>query len=138
MANTQALPVGISLPFSIDEFGNVAVTTNQGAIWSHKVRSVIGTALKERIFRPDFGTQIPSRMFDSADVVINAINADVGAAFSKYLTTLSLNKVEVNYDDFENIISIEILYTLPDDTQQSVTIGIASIDGNKIISEVIL
>lgn len=138
MTNTQSLPVGISLPFSIDEFGNVAVTTNQSAIWSHKVRSVIGTAIKERLFRPDFGTQIPTRLFDSAETVIDAINSDVGAAFSKYLTTLGLDEVLVNYDESENIISLEIIYSLPDNTQQSVTIGIASIDGNKIISEVIL
>lgn len=138
MANSQALPVGIAFPFSIDEFGNVASTTNQNTIWANKVRSVIGTVLKERLFRPDFGSNIPNRMFDSVDVVIDAVNSDVGSAFSKYLPTLGLTEVLINYDDFDNVTTVEILYTLPDETQQSVTIGIASIDGNKIISEVIL
>lgn len=136
MASSQSYPVGISLPFTIDEFGNVASTTDQKRIWANKVRSVVGTVLKERLFRQDFGTSIPTRLFDSVDAVTEVVTGDIASAFSRYLTSLGFNNAAVNYDDLDNVISIEISYSLPDDTEQSVVLGIASIDGNNIISEV--
>lgn len=137
MTTSQSYPVGISLPFTIDEFGNVASTTDQKRIWANKVRSAVGTVLRERLFRQDFGTSIPTRLFDSVDAVTEIVTGDITAAFSRYLPTLGFNNATISYDDLENIISIEISYSLPDDTEQSVVIGIASIDGNNIISEVI-
>lgn len=136
MTISQSYPVGISLPFTIDEFGNVASTTDQKRIWANKVRSAVGTVLRERLFRQDFGTSIPTRLFDSIDAVTEIVTGDVTAAFSRYLPSLGFNNATINYDDLENIISIEISYSLPDDTEQSVVLGIASIDGNNIISEV--
>lgn len=137
MANSQLLPVGISLPFTIDEFGSVGSTTNQKIIWANKVRSVVGTVLRERLFRQDFGTSIPTKLFDSIDAVTDIVTGDITAAFTKYLPSLSFNNATINYDNLENVISIEILYGLPDDTEQSLTLGVASIDGTNIISEVI-
>lgn len=137
MTSIQSYPVGISLPFTIDEFGNVASTTDQKRIWANKVRSAVGTVLRERLFRQDFGTSIPTKLFDSVDAVTEVVTGDITAAFSRYLPSLGFNNATISYDDLENIISIEVSYSLPDDTEQSVVLGIASIDGNNIISEVI-
>jgi phage baseplate assembly protein W len=137
MTNSQLHPVGISLPFTINEFGSVSSTTDQRRIWANNVRSVIGTVLRERIFRQDFGTSIPTKLFDSVDAVTEVVSGDITSAFTRYLPSLSFNTATINYDDLENVISIEVLYGLPDDTEDAVTLGVASIDGTNIISEVI-
>ena len=51
--------IAMSLPFSIDPYGKVSSTTDQKKIWADKVRSVLGTALRERVMLPTFGTLIP-------------------------------------------------------------------------------
>jgi phage baseplate assembly protein W len=131
-------PIAISFPFRIDEFGNVATSTDDRRIAADRVRAVVGTSLGERVFRPDFGTTIPSRVFDSVEVVEELIKTDIGRAFSKYLTTLTLSDVLIAYDDRQNIIEVEVLYQLPDNTDGAVTIGIANILNNEIIREELL
>jgi phage baseplate assembly protein W len=46
----------IALPFSVDPYGKVTVASDQSKIWADRVRSVIGTFLRERVMRPEFGT----------------------------------------------------------------------------------
>lgn len=135
---SSVTPIAISLPFRIDEFGNVATTTDDQKIAADRVRSVVGTAIGERVYRPDFGTTIPSRLFDSAEVVEELISSDIGRAMSKYLPTISLSEVIVRYDDRENIIEVEVLYQLPGGVDSSTTIGIADILNNEIIREELL
>lgn len=131
-------PISISFPFRIDEFGNVATTTDDKKIAADRVRAVVGTAIGERVFRPDFGTTIPSRVFDSVEIVEELIRTDIGRAFSKYLTTLTLSDIVINYDDRENIINVEVFYQLPNGVDSSTTVGIASILNNEIIREELL
>lgn len=131
-------PIAISFPFRIDEFGNVATTTDDRKIAADRVRSVIGTAIGERVFRPDFGTTIPSRIFDSIEVVEELIRTDIGRAFSKYLPTLTLSDITIVYDDRENILEVEIFYQLPSGVDDSTTVGVASILNNEIIREELL
>ena len=131
-------PIAITFPFRIDEFGKVATSTDDKKIAADRVRAVVGTAIGERPFRPDFGTTIPSRVFDSVEIVEELVKNDIGRAFSKYLPTLTLSDVVITYDDRQNIIEVEILYQLPDGVDSSVTLGIASILNNEIIREELL
>ena len=73
----------ISLPFSIDSYGGVATTTDQSKIWADKVRSVLGTMLRERVMRPDFGTVIPYSLFNGETSAVDEIRGEVSKAFGE-------------------------------------------------------
>lgn len=129
-------PIAISLPFTFDAFGNVATTSSQEKIWGDRVRLAVGTALGERVFLPDYGTTIPQSLFDSISVVQAAIESGIQAVFAQSLDALSLNEVLIDYDSNQNIVAVEVLYSLPgEDESESVTIGIASLSGNNPITE---
>ena len=67
----------LSLPFSIDAYGKVSVTSEQSKIWADRVRSVLGTSLRERVMRPTFGTLIPYAIFEGAETAEAEIKAEV-------------------------------------------------------------
>ena len=132
-------PTAISLPFTFDAFGNVTSTSLQEKIWGDRVRLAVGTALGERVFRPDYGTSIPQSLFDSPEVVEEVIRQDISSVFSQFLPSLSLNSTSVNYDSNQNIMSVDVLYSLPgEDESEVVSIGIASLSGNNPITEELL
>jgi phage baseplate assembly protein W len=129
-------PIAISLPFTFDAFGNIATTSSQEKIWADRVRVAVGTVLGERVFLPDYGTTIPQKLFDTPEVVTSAITTDIQAVFAQSLSALSLNEVIIDYDEAQNIISVDILYSLPgEDDLEAVTIGIATLSGNNPITE---
>jgi phage baseplate assembly protein W len=128
-------PIAMTLPFSIDRFGNISSTTDQKKIWADRVRSAVGTALTQRVMRPEFGTAIPQLLFDSVDVVREALQSEINLVFANYLSVLSFEELNIEYDDRQNVLSVDIRYRLPDDTEESVTLGVATLNGNQIIRE---
>jgi hypothetical protein len=91
------------------------------------------------VFRPDYGTSIPQSLFDSPEVVEEVIRQDISSVFSQFLPSLSLNSTSVNYDSNQNIMSVDVLYSLPgEDESEVISIGIASLSGNNPITEELL
>lgn len=128
-------PISISLPFSINRFGGITTTTDQKKIWADRVRSSVGTALTQRVMRPTYGTAIPQMLFDSVDVVQAALESEINAVFANYLPSLIFEESIINYDDKQNILSIDVRYRLPDGEEELVTLGVATLNGNAIIRE---
>lgn len=125
MTNQKA----ISLPFSIDSFGKISTTTDQAKIWADKVRSVLGTSIRERVMRPTFGTLIPFSLFNSIDNAVDEIEDEVRRAFSKQLQLLSLSSVDVQQDVYTNELKITVVYSLPNQETVKTTIGYVAIRG---------
>ena len=121
--------VAISLPFQIDSYGKVGSTIEQPKIWADRVRSVIGTSLRERVMRPNFGTVIPFALFETSDVASNEIAAEVRSAFLKFLPTLTLQEVTAEFDDVNNVITASLIYALPNDEIVTTTIGVVILRG---------
>lgn len=112
----------ISLPFRIDGYGRVAVTSDPSKIWADRVRSVLMTSVGERLMRPFFGSTIADEVYDVLDEVPELVFATVSQAFSDYLPRLTFNDVAVvQEDDEDGTLSLEISYTLPDLVQDPVT-----------------
>lgn len=105
--------IALSLPFSFDSFQKVAVTSDQNKIWADRVRIVLGTNLRERLMRPDFGTLIPTTFMDTQEKASTAIESEVKAAFSLQLSELRLQTVTTSFDEYSNTITVEVNYTLP-------------------------
>lgn len=124
--------VAISLPFTIDPYGKVAQTTDQSKIWADKVRSVIGTAVRERVMRPTFGTDIPAAVFENQEDADGRIQELVGSSFNTQLPQLNLDSVSSIFDSYTGTLNVEITYALPNEEIVSTTVGLIVISGNLI------
>jgi len=131
----SAAESAISLPFTIDAYGNVAKTTDQSKIWMDRVHTVIGTAVRERVMRPSFGTQVPLSTFDSGEIAQEKIRVEIFNAFNTYLSALTLTNLDVSFDEPSATVSVDVTYSLPNNKEVNTVIGLATISGNKLISE---
>jgi phage baseplate assembly protein W len=130
--------VALSLPFSVDPYGSINTTTDQSKIWADRVRSVLGTTLRERVMRPTMGTIIPFSLFNSEESATAEIRAEVSKAFGEQLKLLTLEKVNVTSDSYTNVLNIEVIYGLPNNEIVSTIVGLVLIDGAKPIYEELL
>jgi phage baseplate assembly protein W len=132
----MAYQKAITLPFAFDSFGSVAYTADEKKIWQDRVVLVVMTSLNERIMRPTFGTTVNATIFENVNDAVSLIQQSVGGAFSKFLPSLSLQKVNGSTDPADGNIVIEVFYRYNDkDNQQSVKIktGLFSRSGDLIV-----
>jgi len=128
----------LSLPFSIDSFGKVSVTQDQSKIWADRVRSVLGTAIRERVMRPTFGTLIPFAIFENENTAIAEIKVEVEKAFAEQLPLLNLQTTTVSIDEYTNVLNVDVVYGLPNNEVVSTIIGLVLIKGaNPIYQELL-
>jgi phage baseplate assembly protein W len=135
MAILPLTNLAISLPFKIDAVGKVGATVDQAKIWSDKVRSVIGTALGQRVYRSDFGCNATMGVFDTEEYVLNSIEEDIAKAFTSFLPLLQLDNVVASLDLATQSIVVEVTYSTPSGSDFIVRLGIASINQNGLVSE---
>lgn len=136
MANSKNIQeFAISLPFTINDFGSVNTTTSQNKLWMDRVRSVVGTALGERVMRPTFGTEIASNVFSDVDVMQEVITQEVETVFGRDLPALTLSSVEVSAEYAAGIVYAEIYFQLPNKEATTINIGVATIGPNSTIQE---
>jgi phage baseplate assembly protein W len=135
MSRNKVSEYAISLPFKIDDFGNVATATSQSKIWADRVRSVIGTGVGERVMRVSFGTQIPVNFFENVEFVAENIKEEVNQAFINSLPELELEETIVVIDEALGTVTAEVKYLLPNRDQTAITIGIARINPDQPLEE---
>lgn len=128
----QKTEVAISLPFSIDPYGKVTQTNDQSKIWADKVRSVIGTALRERVMRPTFGTDIPSAVYENQEDADARVQELVSSSFNTQLPRLALQSVTNTFDQYSGTLTVEVIYALPNEEVVSTTVGLIVISENLI------
>jgi len=130
--------VALTLPFTINAYGSVSTTTEQSKIWSDRVRFVIGTNLHERILDPQFGTLVPEAFMQTSDDAESMIIAEVERAFPEQLELLTLQSVDVSFDEYTSTTSVNIIYELPNGEVTDTVVAITSIGGNNISVQEIL
>jgi phage baseplate assembly protein W len=128
----------LSLPFSIDSYGNISSTSEQSKIWTDRVRSVLGTTVRERVMRSGFGTLIPFSLFDTESSAMSQVKTEVNKAFITQLALLRLDKTTVTVDEYTRVLTIEVVYALPNNEVVSTVVGVALIDGANPIYEELL
>jgi phage baseplate assembly protein W len=128
----------IALPFSIDSYGKVSSTQSQSKIWSDRVKSVLGTSLRERVMRPNFGTLIPYTLFNSETEATAQIQSEVEKAFAQQLDLLTLQQTNVTSDIYTSTLTVEVIYGLPNDEVTSTLIGLVFSQGANPIYEELL
>jgi hypothetical protein len=123
------METAISLPFSIDAYGAVTAATTQDKIWSDRVRSVLGTNFNERIMRPTFGGLVPSVFMETVDHATTMLEVEVRTTFATQLPSLTLQSVDIVYDEYSDSMNVSVLYSLPDEKIASTTIALITVDG---------
>jgi phage baseplate assembly protein W len=121
----------LTLPFAIDPYGRVMTTTDQKKIWSDRVRTVIGTTLRERLMLPEFGSLVANAFLETEDMASATITSEVERAFSSQLDALTLNSVDITFDELTGASSVNILYSLPNNEQIDTTVSYLYINGTK-------
>ena len=134
----MANEVAVTLPFYIDYSGRVSFTQDQKVMWADRVKSVIGTAVRERVMRPTFGTLIPYALFESEDDASTEIKVEIQKAFNSQLPTLVLTDSTVTIDTYTNTITANITYQLPNSTVVTTNLGVLSLAGSNPPYEEIL
>jgi len=124
--------VALTLPFSLNSYGSVSSTTDQSKIWSDRVRFVIGTNLQERILDPEFGTLVPEAFMQTQDDAESLIVSEIERAFPTQLNLLSLQSVEVSFDEYSGTTHVNITYSLPNGEVTDTVVSVAYINGNNI------
>ena len=127
--------VALSLPFSVDPYGGITTTNDQTKIWADRVRSVLGTTVIERVMRPGFGTLIPFALFDTETSAASQVETEVNQAFIQQLSLLRLDEVNVTVDNYTNVLTVEVVYALPNNETVSTVVGVARINGAQPIYE---
>ena len=127
--------VALSLPFSVDPYGGITTTNDQTKIWTDRVRSVLGTTVRERVMRPGFGTLIPFALFDTETSAASQVETEVNQAFTQQLSLLRLDEVNVTVDNYTNVLTVEVVYALPNNETVSTVVVVARINGAQPIYE---
>ena len=128
----------IALPFAIDPYGKVSSTQEQSKIWADRVRSVLGTAIRERLMRATFGTLIPFALFETDTTAESQIRVEVEQAFVQQLSLLSLQSILVTIDSFTNVLNVEVIYALPNNEVVRTIVGLVLVDGANLIYQELL
>ena len=126
----MANEVAVALPFKVDYSGKISFTSDQKVVWADRVKSVIGTAVRERVMRPSYGTLIPYSLFDQDTDAATQIQVEIQKAFNTYLPTLVLENVTATTDIYTNTVSANLSYLLPNNTQVSTSLGVISLAGS--------
>jgi len=122
----------IGLPFTISSQNIVSYTTDYSKIWADRVRSAVGTLIRERIMNPKYGSNVPTHLFNTQEDMSNKLTLEIEKVFSGYLQLLSLQSVNVTFSESDNIIYADVTYSLPSQAAESLVIGIATISNNSL------
>jgi phage baseplate assembly protein W len=118
----------ISLPFTIDGYGNILKTSNQVEIWEARVKSAVGTAFGERVMRSNYGTKIPELFFDTQDALTAVVTKEITSVFANYLPILTLEGVYIAHDELNGETTADITYSLPNQTTTTTSVSVVTIN----------
>ena len=132
---TVLAETSIALPFKIGNTGNISRTSEPAKIWADRVRSAIGTLKKERLFLPNYGSEVPGHTMDPIRSISDLIAADVASVFARHLPVLILIDTVTTVNSEEATLEVEITYELPTSETSTTSIGFATVNRSGSITE---
>ena len=114
----QGKYINIDYPFKDSDKGFLLQLndTDSGAIKADLMHLIL-TQKGQRLYMPDFGTDLMKYIFEPADgKTFSEIKLDIQQTVKKYIPNLTVNEVEVNQDtNNEHKATIRIDYTITED-----------------------
>jgi phage baseplate assembly protein W len=122
--------IALTIPFSVDKFGNLSVTADERVIWSNKVRMAIGTTINERVMRPEYGTSIAIALFDTGSFMENTVKSEIERTFHDSLPLLTLTDISLDFTSLSNTLTVKVVYELPNKKEATTEVGIVVVSTN--------
>lgn len=89
------------------------MTLNRYMAIRRAVVNIIKTNFYERFYKPDLGTDLYKKLFESHTVVLEAqIKESIKDAISKYEPRVSVKYIDLEFDDYENNLNIDLEYEI--------------------------
>jgi len=74
----------------------------------------------ERLYLPDFGSDLQKYIFEpNDDITHEDIRNNLNETIDRYIPNLTINSIEFKNNDIEELIIVEITYTVTDGTFES-------------------
>ena len=94
-------------------------STNTDAIRADLLHLLL-TNKGERLYLPDFGSDLKKYIFEPNDEITHSeIKDNLNETISKYIPNLLVNDIKFTNNDIEELIIVELTYTVTDDTFSS-------------------
>ena len=103
--------VGIEFPLGYSPEGFFYKTKTVLQQSKANLRNLLLTTPGERIFQPEFGSQLKSIVFEQGQDIPNRVDEVVRSAVDKYLAYININNVFTIQDN--NVINVSIEYSVP-------------------------
>jgi hypothetical protein len=84
--------------------------------------------------RPTFGTNIPYATFNTKELVAEITKQELFSSFAKFLPSLTLQEVKVTVSE-DSYVYADVSYTLPNQEEMTMTVGLAYLSGSTPIYE---
>lgn len=125
----------IAIPFEISGIGSVQFADSQEKIWADRVLGAVGTLKGQRLFIPNYGTEIPDTSMETIATAEDTIKREIESVFINILPTLVLISVDFVSNDLDGQLTANVTYTLPNKQDVVTPVGIATISSTSSITE---
>lgn len=106
-----SIGIGVSLPFNNPAVFETVYTTAEQL--KYNIINYILTDKRERIFNPDFGLGIRSRLFEQINVdTFDIIESQIRSGIEKFFPSVVISELQVGGDPNRNLIQIRFSYVI--------------------------
>jgi phage baseplate assembly protein W len=108
---SDLLGSGLAFPLAIDNRGGLALAHGEGDI-EQAIRIILGTALGERLMRPEFGCAIHDLVFDTIDAeLVGKIDSAVRVALDRWEPRIDVESVDFELSQMdEGVVEVDVAY----------------------------
>lgn len=105
------LGTGWAFPLRVDPWGEIAMASHEEDV-RQAIKIIIGTALGERVMRPDFGSGLQRLVFEPVSTTtVSLVKHQVEQALIEWEPRIDLEEVRVTTDPAtRNLLLIEVDY----------------------------
>lgn len=119
----------IDVPFNLSAKGKVTVIPdNDPKVWKNKVLTLLSTGINERVWYYNYGVNLTNLLFESSSAAMEDARTAISEMFITWLPELTLLEVVTGRDDLMGSLTFSIIYSLPDNTTESINITTASLN----------
>jgi phage baseplate assembly protein W len=128
---SDLMPVAISYPFTLDNYGRVATTTDQHKMYMDRILTLLSTIAGSRVMRPEYGINHSLGAFQAGGNWDAGLREAIYSALSQWLPGVRVGSVTVTKPGQDGISRIEVAVTLPDLSDHTVSVNTSYVTSNE-------
>ena len=120
----------IEVPFGFRSGSVDSISSNGLKAWRNKVFTIIATDRGSRVWYDRYGAAVSTLVYENVDTAVGMLKEAISEAFIRWIPEVKLSEVLYNYDKAGGTLTFSVYYTLPDGTEDRVTITQNSVTGS--------